>query len=81
MSHMRQHAGFTTQAKRRGEEYVLCNTCGQRHARNNTYPVNETDQRITPLRLAGLVMFCLGMFAVLAFALPVVLIGFFGGGA
>ena len=30
MNHMRQHAGFATQARRRGEDFVLCGTCGKR---------------------------------------------------
>lgn len=31
---MRQHAGFATQARRRGESLLGCNTCGMVHARN-----------------------------------------------
>ena len=33
MSHARQHSGFATAAMRRGEQYVLCGTCGRRHPR------------------------------------------------
>lgn len=30
MRHRRQHSGWSTQARRRGEQFVMCLTCGQR---------------------------------------------------
>lgn len=33
MSHHHSHGGHATAAKRRGEQYVMCLTCGQRHHR------------------------------------------------
>lgn len=72
MTHMRQaHGGFVTQAKRRGEEYALCGTCGQRSHRFQAAPV----ERVTPLRIAGLTIFLLALFGAIVYALPIVLIG------
>ena len=33
MTHIKQHGGWATQARRRGEEYRMCNTCGGRSHR------------------------------------------------
>ncbi len=33
MTHVKQHGGWATQARRRGEEYRMCNTCGGRSHR------------------------------------------------
>lgn len=35
--HMRKHSGYATQARRRGEDMVLCNSCG-RHPRGYAAP-------------------------------------------
>lgn len=46
VSHMRQHSGWATAAKRRGESLLACSTCGMVHARNLNQaapePVHET---------------------------------------
>lgn len=34
MTHVNQHGGWSTAARRRGEQYAMCNTCGMaRHPR------------------------------------------------
>lgn len=71
MTHARQHSGFATQAVRRGERLVVCNTCGHRHARN-TYPIPEDDERITPLKFAGMVALMLLMWGAAFYALPII---------
>jgi hypothetical protein len=71
MSHARQHSGFATQAVRRGERLVVCNTCGHRHARN-TYPVDVPDERVTPLKFLGMVGVMLLMWGAAFYALPII---------
>lgn len=89
-----RHGGYAAQATKRGEQLVGCTACGQRvHPRpfhqasacpawcdiTSRHSHVEPEERMTPLRLLGLVIFALGMWAVLLYALPVVMIGFFGG--
>lgn len=45
MTHTRQHGGWALQAKRRGESYELCGTCGQRkHPRPYRQAEAERDE-------------------------------------
>lgn len=80
---MRTHGGQAAQARRRGEEWIQCVDCTPHSPprRRLMQAEPEPDDRMTPMRLLGLVIFALGMWAVLLFALPVVMIGLFGGQA
>ena len=67
----KQHGGWATQAKRRQEEYLGCTSCGMTaHPRMQAYPepVKESFWH-----LLGLVIFVLFMYAVIIYALPIVL--------
>ena len=72
MSHARQHSGWATAAKRRGEELRACNTCGHTHIGRSTYPVPEVDDRISPLGLLGMVATLLLCFGAVLYGLPII---------
>lgn len=57
MTHNKTHGGYAAQAKRRGESYCMCNDCGRR---SRTY---EPEEQVTPVKIAGLVIFMLALFA------------------
>lgn len=70
-----KHGGWASQAKRRQEEYLGCTSCGmtkhpwlQEHYQQ-AYP----KQDVEPIKIFGLVIFLLFMYAVIIYCLPIVL--------
>lgn len=70
----KQHGGWATQAKRRQEEFVGCIECGMKeHPRFQATELYREPVRESFWHLLGLVIFVLFMYAVIIYALPIVL--------
>ena len=61
----RQHSGWSTQAKKRTEEYLGCTSCGMvRHPRHQAEPYAEP---MRPLKIAGLAIWLITFYAVVIY--------------
>lgn len=69
MTHARQHSGWATAARRRGEEFLRCLTCGgPRHPRPRyqAEPIeHEEPEQWGPVKLGVVVVFAIGFIVVL----------------
>lgn len=67
MTHSKaQHGGWAAQAKRRGEEYALCATCGQRrHPRLTHAQPAEEVERWGPVKTAVVTIFAIALIVAL----------------
>ena len=72
MTHARSHSGYASSARRRSEEYALCQTCGQRNHRFQAGP-RELEPAIPLVRFANLMLASVLLWlAIIAFGLSVI---------